>query len=33
MDYDGAGTRDIPIRVTLHVDSGGIVVDFDGTAD
>jgi N-methylhydantoinase B len=32
MDYDGAGTRDIPIRVTLRVDPGGIVVDFDGTA-
>jgi N-methylhydantoinase B len=33
MDYDGAGTTDIPIRVTLHVDQGGIVVDFAGTAD
>ena len=33
MDYDGAGTTDIPIRVTLHVDETGIVVDFEGTAD
>jgi N-methylhydantoinase B len=33
MDYDGAGSTDIPIRVTLHVDEGGIVVDFEGTAD
>ncbi|ROS38486.1 hydantoinase B/oxoprolinase family protein [Amycolatopsis thermoflava] len=33
MDYDGAGTTDIPIRVTLRVDDSGIVIDFDGTAD
>jgi N-methylhydantoinase B len=33
MDYDGAGTTDIPIRVTLRVDENGIVVDFEGTGD
>jgi len=33
VDYDGAGTTDIGIRVTLRVDPSGIVVDFDGTAD
>jgi N-methylhydantoinase B len=33
MDYDGAGTTDIPIRVTLRVDEGGIVVDLDGCAE
>lgn len=33
MDYDGAGTTDIPVRVTVSVDETGIVVDFEGTAD
>lgn len=33
LDDDGAGTRDIPIRVTLTVDGrGGVRVAFDGTA-
>ncbi|HJP77057.1 MAG TPA: hydantoinase B/oxoprolinase family protein [Pseudonocardiaceae bacterium] len=33
MDYDGAGTTDIPIRVTLRVDERGIVVDLEGCAE
>ncbi|HVX18360.1 MAG TPA: hydantoinase B/oxoprolinase family protein, partial [Acidimicrobiales bacterium] len=33
MDYDGAGTTDIPIRVTLRVDESGIVVDLTESAD
>jgi len=32
MDDDGAGRRDIPIRVVLQVDQGAIEVDFTGTA-
>ncbi len=32
MDDDGAGKRDIPIRVRLQVDGGRIHADFSGTA-
>lgn len=32
MDDDGAGARDIPIRVTLHVHDASVTVDFTGTA-
>jgi len=32
LDDDGAGTRDIPIRVTVHSHAGGVAVDFAGTA-
>jgi len=32
LDYDGAGTRDIPIRVAVRVKDGGIVVDFTGSS-
>ena len=33
MDDDGLGNQDIAIRVTLHVESRGITVDFSGTDD
>ena len=31
LDDDGAGTRDIAIRITLHVREGRVLVDFAGT--
>ncbi len=33
MDDDGQGNRDIPIRVSLRIDEGGVAVDFAGTAE
>lgn len=33
MDDDGSGHEDVEIHVTLEVSSGGIKVDFTGTAD
>jgi N-methylhydantoinase B len=32
MDDDGAGTQDIPIRVSLRIRNGRVTVDFTGTA-
>ncbi len=32
MEDDGAGQRDLPVRVRIDVDSSGVLVDFAGTA-
>jgi N-methylhydantoinase B len=32
LDYDGAGTRDIEIRVAVEIDANGVRVDFAGSS-